>query len=117
METKENNKYNHYEHSHRSGRILSGFVLIGIGTVFLAKKMGVLIPDWVFTWQMLIIVIGVYIGPKRAFRGIGWLIPVVVGSIFMLENFAPELSLKPYIVPAFFYPWWIMYDSESSYRI
>ena len=99
METKEKNKFYHYEHSNRFRRILGGMVLIGIGIILLAKKMGALIPDWVFSWQMLIIVFGIYIGAKRAFRGIGWLIPVVIGSVLLMDKVAPELSIKPYLWP------------------
>jgi hypothetical protein len=69
-----------------SGRILGGIVVIAVGSVFLAHKLGYYIPEWVFKWQMFLIAIGVYIGAKHSFRGVKWLIPIAIGTIFLITD-------------------------------
>lgn len=105
METTEKNNFKEksfewHPHGSVAGRILGGIIVVAAGGVWLAQKLGVLIPDWVFTWEMLLIVIGFYIGARHLFRGFGWLIPVMIGAVFMIDNFIPGVSLKPFIWPA-----------------
>ncbi|MBL0342628.1 MAG: hypothetical protein IPP71_18090 [Bacteroidetes bacterium] len=38
-----------------TGRIMAGLIVILIGGLLLARKMGVYFPEWLFSWQMLII--------------------------------------------------------------
>ena len=61
---------------HRSNnKILIGLVLIGGGILLFINKMGIpILPNWVFTWPVLIIGIGLFIGLKHNFQNITWLI-------------------------------------------
>jgi len=70
-----------------SGRVMAGVVIIAVGSVFLLHKLGFYIPEWVFTWQMFLIVLGVYIGAKHSFKGGKWLIPIAIGSVFLIADF------------------------------
>lgn len=103
METKDKRQTHDWENwphrPNRLGRVMSGLIVVGVGVVLLARKMGVLIPDWVFTWEMLLIVLGLFIGAKHSFRRWGWLIPIVVGGVFLSERMIPGLSIKIYFAP------------------
>lgn len=106
MENQENNSHEtemwrRWEKEHRRGRIFGGFILVGVGIVFLMRELGVEIPHWVFTWKMLLIVIGLFIGLKHMFRHIAWLIPVAIGSAFILEEVYPGLKIGYILLPAF----------------
>jgi hypothetical protein len=68
----------------RSNRALGGVVLVIMGLVFLLQNIGFYFPGWLFSWNMFLIVIGVFIGIKRNFRGSGWLILVILGSFFTI---------------------------------
>ncbi|MEQ9590996.1 MAG: DUF5668 domain-containing protein [Cyclobacteriaceae bacterium] len=83
----------------RSGKILSGLILVTVGAVLLANQFGAQIPRWIISWPMLLIVIGFYVGAKHSFRNWGWLIPIGIGSFFLLDRIVPELSFRPYIWP------------------
>lgn len=72
--------------SSSSSRICSGLVILVIGLVFLLRNFGLYIPGWIFTWPMLLIAIGLLIGFKRNFNGIGWLIMVLVGGSFVVGD-------------------------------
>lgn len=84
----------------RSGRIWGGFVLLAIGGVLLAHEMGADIPHWIFTWPMIPLMIGLFIGAKMNFRPDGWLVPVAIGGAFLLNEINPELHIMPYVWPA-----------------
>ena len=96
---KENEMFQEWEQSHRRGRFLGGLIIVGIGALFLAREMGVIMPHWIFSWKMLLIVIGLYIGVKHSFRNPGWLIPVFIGGAFLLEDFYPQFMIANFIWP------------------
>lgn len=81
------------------GRALGGLIIVIVGTVLLAKQVGVDFPYWFFSWPMLLITIGLYVGFRHSFRNPGWLIPVGIGTLFLLEDIVPELELKQFIWP------------------
>src|SRR5687768_1425084 len=80
-------------------RVIAGLVVIIIGGLLLAQKLGAWFPDWLFSWQMLLIAIGFFIGARHDFRVGGWLIPIVIGVIFLFDKFLPEMNLRPYFFP------------------
>jgi len=103
METKETQPqeemWKQWEREHRRGKILGGLLVLCIGSLFLARELGVVFPEWLFTWKVLLIALGVIHLIKRGFRGIGWLIPVAVGTIFLVSDLHPELVIRPLIWP------------------
>lgn len=82
-----------------SGRIWGGLLLVLIGVLFLAKKSGVEFPDWIFSWEMILIAIGLYIGVRHSFRGPVWIIFVLIGSFLMVDDFVPDLDIDRYLWP------------------
>lgn len=87
-------KFNNY-HNNNSSRIWSGVIIIAVGLVFFLGNMGIHVPSWVFSWHMLLIVIGLLIGYKRDFTGGGWLIMVIIGGYFTVSRMA-DLDLSKY---------------------
>jgi predicted membrane protein len=81
------------------GRAVAGLIVVIVGVVLLAKQVGVDFPYWFFSWPMLLIAIGLYIGFRHSFRNIGWLIPVGLGSLFLVEDIVPELEIKQFVWP------------------
>ncbi len=82
-----------------AGRVLAGIVIVAAGGVLLAKQAGIYFPDWVFTWQMFLIVLGIFLGFRNLFRGSGWLIPIIIGSVMMVDEFYPDVQMKQYLWP------------------
>jgi len=72
--------------TNRSGRMLSGLVIVIIGLAFLLDNMGFDIPHWVFSWHTFLIVIGIFVGVRRNFKGAGWLIMVLIGSYYTIDD-------------------------------
>jgi predicted membrane protein len=83
----------------RGSRIWSGLVLIAAGFLYLADiNKWASIPAWVFTWPVLLIVIGLLIGIKSRFHNPGAFIIIIVGGINLVAQNSPDLHR--YIVPA-----------------
>ncbi|KQR71297.1 LiaF domain-containing protein [Pedobacter sp. Leaf176] len=72
--------------TNRSGRMLSGLVIVIIGLAFLLDNMGFDIPHWVFSWHTFLLVIGIFVGVRRNFKGAGWLIMVLIGSYYTIDD-------------------------------
>ena len=88
-----------YQMRSRRGGYLFGLVLILIGGALLVERMGVPVPYWLFTWPMLLIVIGIYSGIKHSFRNNTWIILIAIGGFFLVDDFIPELKLEPLFWP------------------
>ncbi|MER2997214.1 LiaF transmembrane domain-containing protein [Pontibacter populi] len=84
----------------RSGRVMAGLLLVVIGVVLLAYKMNVIfLPRWLFSWQMIPILAGLFIGFKHSFRNPGWILPVALGVIFLIDDYVPGISFRNYLWP------------------
>jgi len=92
-------QFKEHQIRHRRGKIAGGIILFIIGAAFLAREMGTIFPSWLFTWQMLLIVIGLFIGVKSSFRNFSWFILIAIGSVFMIEDFVPDMHIKVYFWP------------------
>lgn len=84
-----------------NSRVFAGIFIIAIGVLFFLKQSGLTIfPYWFFTWPMILIAVGIFSGVKHGFRGGGWLIMILIGSFFLLDDVMDMYSLRPYLVPA-----------------
>lgn len=85
----------------RSGRVWSGLILLIIGLVFLLRNLGVTLPYWLFKWNTLLILIGVITGFRRRFHGAGWLIMILVGGYFTVQDIVGFNFSQYYFAVAF----------------
>jgi hypothetical protein len=83
----------------RSGRVFGGLIIVAVGVIFLARETGVHFPHWLFSWEMFLIALGVYVGARHSFRGFGWLIPIFIGSLLLVDDFYPYADLRDYMWP------------------
>lgn len=116
MENEENTSWQHpeeerspedkarYEAMFRSrvshNKALVGIFIVIIGIVLLLKQIpsiGVYLPDWLFTWPMILIVVGAFIFLKNGFGGLP---PIIIGLFFLLreENILSD-QVRNYALP------------------
>ena len=79
-----------------SSSVLGGLVIILIGLAFLLDNLNLDIPDWIFSFWSLLIVIGVFVGIRRNFKGVGWLILVLIGSYNTINRMNLDFDLSKY---------------------
>jgi predicted membrane protein len=89
----ENINHNDNNQLKNSGRVWSGFLIVIIGFAFLLNNMGLNIPRWIFSWSNFLIVLGVFIGVRRNFKGVAWLILILIGAYNTLNDI-PGLDIN-----------------------
>jgi hypothetical protein len=82
-----------------SGRIIAGIILVGVGGVLLLRELGFFFPRWLFSWPMILVLIGIYTGVKNNFRNNSWIIMLAIGTFFLVNKMIPSLQLQPYFWP------------------
>lgn len=87
------------------GRVWAGIIILGIGTVLLAGKLGLdwLFPHWLFNWHnmwpLILIVVGLVIGGNSNFRNPVSYILLGLGSFFLIRN-TIHFDIGAFIWPA-----------------
>ncbi|WP_165806503.1 LiaF transmembrane domain-containing protein [Chitinophaga parva] len=71
-------------------RNFAGLMLIAVGTFFLLDKLDLGLPEWLFQWPSLLILIGIVIAIRNDFRGGNWIALIVVGSVFLVREADPH---------------------------
>jgi predicted membrane protein len=105
METTDNDKQENIDTGkkimrHGGGRIWIPLGFLFVGGALLMRQLGLDMPDWLFSWQMILIVIGIFSGFAHAFRGPGWLIMILIGTFFLFDQWIPGLNIHKFIWPA-----------------
>jgi len=92
------NNLNHNDNNNTKnpGRALSGFIIAIIGIALLLNNMHLDIPEWVLSWSNFLILIGVFIGVRRNFKGIAWLILILIGAYNTLDNMNLDFDPSKY---------------------
>lgn len=83
----------------RGGRVWMGVFLVAVGVVALLKSMMVPMPVWLYTWQMLLIAFGFFMGLRHGLRPGGWLIPILIGGLFLADQYFFQGQLRYHIWP------------------
>lgn len=84
----------------KSGKALAGMILVTVGAVLLLNRLDLFsFPGWIFSWPMILIIVGFFVGAKHQFRNPAWFILVTMGFLFMAEKFYPDLNASRYIWP------------------
>jgi len=78
-----------------------GAIILSIGTFLLLDRMDIFFfPSWLFSWKVFLIVLGIIIGLNRKFEGIGWLVLILVGTFFFLDDIPGfPFDLDEYALP------------------
>jgi predicted membrane protein len=87
------------ENARKRGRIAGGLVFVLAGALLLGREMGMEVPGWILSWKMALIAFGLVSGIKHGFQRVFWLIPVIVGSAYLLFDFFPEVINRAFIWP------------------
>jgi len=82
------------------GRKVIGLFLLGFGILLFIQRSGHFLPDWFFSWPVFLMCIGLGVGINTRFRGFGWLFPVLIGGLFLIDKVNPQINLRPYMGPA-----------------
>lgn len=96
------NNYKSPQHKSNSGRVWVGLIIIIIGFAMLSRTLDFMFyfPNWLFSWPMWLIVIGLILGAKNNFRKPSSFILIIIGCFFLSERMF-DVSLGRFFWPAF----------------
>ena len=83
----------------RSGAIWAGLFLLLVGGVLLLDQLGFPLPDWLFSWHTLLIAIGIFVGFRSNFHNFAWIILILIGSAYTVQDYYPSYQLHRFILP------------------
>lgn len=90
----------HYNKKPGSGKTWAGLILVVLGIIFLIRSLGGLIPDWLTSWPMILIILGLFSGSRNNFRNPGAFILIFIGAIFLSGRIIPGIELHDFVFPA-----------------
>jgi predicted membrane protein len=86
--------------AHMRGYSWTGVLFVLIGIAALLKAALVPLPYWMFTWPMLLIVVGIFVGIRHGFRGMSWVLMILIGGAFLADHIYPDFEMRRYTWPA-----------------
>lgn len=84
---------------HRRGKIAGGLGIVFFGVVYLLKQLGYHIPDYLLSWQMILIVIGIVVLIKHKFSKFHGYLMIIIGKLFLWAEWYPNLINVKIIIP------------------
>lgn len=93
-------RYNR-QHDNSGSGLWVGIVVLCIGLFFFMDRLNINLPHWIISWPMLLILIGVVMGAKGKFQGPGWIILILVGGVFLVNDIVPfDWNIRRFMWPA-----------------
>lgn len=85
----------------KRGPFTAGLIILLVGGTLLLRQMDLDIdlPHWLFTWPMILVIVGVFAGIQSKFRDFGWLVIFGVGSFFLVGKILPGQDIDRFVVP------------------
>lgn len=88
-------------HNRRSplGKIGLGLILLSFGGLLLSRNLGLYIPQWLTSWPLLLIAIGLISGIRHEFKRPGAFILILVGVVFLTDKLIPGFEMHELLFP------------------
>lgn len=101
MKTKNKKQNTDFPPNNNKTSTTVGAIIIIAGVFLLLRNLhlGFLLPNWLFGWQMILIIIGLVIGVNSKFEKKSSVILIVIGSVFLLRDWL-DFSPGKIIIPA-----------------
>lgn len=82
------------------GRTVTGVIVLAVGLFLLISKLGFSVPDWLLSWPMIFVVIGIISLVKHNFQSGFGLVMLLFGAFFLIKNeLGIPFGMEPYLAP------------------
>ncbi|PRY51431.1 putative membrane protein [Arcticibacter pallidicorallinus] len=88
-----------YSKKKAAGKQWAGLIFLILGIVLLIRSFGGFIPDWITSWPMILILIGVFTGSRHNYRNPGSIILICLGVLFLIGRIIPGIDLHDFVFP------------------
>lgn len=88
-----------WERNQRNSKIFGGLLVITAGVLILLNQIGFAFPPFLLSWEMILIAIGSVMLVKHNFKKTGAYIMILIGLLFMFNDFYPDIINTKFIWP------------------
>jgi predicted membrane protein len=86
-----------------NSRAWAGLILLALGGLLLMQHLGMPLPfKIIVNWQIILILIGFISGVRHRFHGGAWLIMMLVGGFFYIDEYYPAMHIHEFMWPIVF---------------
>jgi predicted membrane protein len=94
-------RLNRQQNNGNGSGLWAGVIVLCIGLFIFLRKAGMDLPDWIFSWPMILVLVGFVMGAKSKFQGITWFIVTFVGCIFLVGEIVPmDWNIRRFLFPS-----------------
>ncbi len=86
---------------HQKSKLFAGIVIIAFGTLFLMDRLGANVPNWIYSWKMILIAIGAVTLYKHKFQNFGGWVLITIGTVFIINEHYRDFIDASLLLPAF----------------
>ncbi|MBC7744661.1 MAG: hypothetical protein H7096_06125 [Flavobacterium sp.] len=84
----------------KSGKTIIGFIMLSIGCILLLRTLDLFfLPGYLFSWPIVLILIGLYIGARKGYSKPAPFILILLGFVFLSHRIMPDWDLSRFIWP------------------
>lgn len=83
----------------KNDRVLLGALVIVAGILLLLRNLGFWFPSFLFSWPVILIAVGLFIGIRDKFSNNGWWIVMAIGGFFLLRREFDDFDLGDFFWP------------------
>ena len=84
-----------------NSKILAGMLIVLFGVLFLMNRIGVNVPRWIFSWEIILISIGIVSLYKHKFKHFAGYVMITIGTVFLVNDFNPHFFNTSLLLPIF----------------
>ncbi|MBO9564314.1 MAG: hypothetical protein J7621_16135 [Niastella sp.] len=84
----------------KKNNVIAGLFLLLAATVIMIRQVEPrLVPGWLFSWPMILIIVGFFVGILTRFRDFAWLILMGIGAFFLADRAFTDFDAGRFIIP------------------
>lgn len=84
---------------HKNAKIATGALVIAFGTLFLLDQLQFKVPNWTYSWKMILIAVGAVNLYRHNFKNVSGYILIFIGGAFLLKDFNPHMINSKIVLP------------------
>ncbi|TXE03284.1 LiaF transmembrane domain-containing protein [Algoriphagus aquimarinus] len=86
--------------NNNDGGMIFGFIILAVGVLILLRKLDIFYPDWLLSWPMILIGVGVITLVKHEFKSFFGVMMLGLGMYFLFEReFNFDFGLQRFVFP------------------
>lgn len=89
----------HRKHQFKA-KLLTGLLVIALGVLILMSQLGFHIPQYLYSWEVILIAVGFISVVRHRFRKTFGYVLMTIGTVFLLNDFYPETIEMRFVYPA-----------------